>query len=223
LKLFFYRHVARIFFSKHLLKEKMLKSPNNVQIEANQGRGEIIVRGYMKAERARVENLSAPILESMQRQLEELRLQIAASSSSSSSSSAVSTPVPVPAPAAPVPVPVPVATSPAASTSQVFKLQEQIATLNARLNTLQDRMQAMEARLASSSSSSSVAASAGAGGVGRMVSDVANAVVAGVAAEVSQAATEQIHKAAMKLEDMVSPGALYNLRKVSRENVKFAW
>ncbi len=200
----------------------MLKSPNNVQIEANQGRGEIIVRGYMKAERARVENLSAPILESMQRQLEELRLQIAASSSSSSSSSAVSTPVPVPAPAAPVPVPVPVATSPAASTSQVFKLQEQIATLNARLNTLQDRLQAMEARLVASSSSS-VAASAGAGGVGRMVSDVANAVAAGVVAEVSQAATEQIHKAAMKLEDMVSPGALYNLRKVSRENVKFAW
>lgn len=202
----------------------MLKSPNNVQIEANQGRGEIIVRGYMKVDRARVENLSAPVLESMQRQLEELRMQIAAGYTVAPS------PTPSPVPAAPSPVPAVVVPAPAptvvvpavvpASTSQVFKLQEQIATLNARLNTLQDRMQVMENRSLSYSSSSS---SAGGVGVGRMVSDVANSLAAGVAAEVSQAATEQIHKAAMKLEDMVSPGALYNLRKVSKENIKFAW
>lgn len=192
----------------------MLKSPNNVQIEANQGRGEIIVRGYMKAERARVENLSSPVLESMQRQLEELRLQIAASSSSSSS-----TPVPVPVPAQVAPAPPAPASPPAVTSSQLFKLQEQIATLNARLNTLQDRMQAMESRMTSVQAPSA----ASAGGAGRLVSDVANAVAAGVVAEVSSVATEQIQKAAMKLEDMVSPGALYNLRKVSRENVKFAW
>lgn len=198
----------------------MLKSPNNVQIEANQGRGEIIVRGYMKAERARVENLSAPVLESMQRQLEELRLQITAGSISTASSSSAPLPVPAAAPTAPAAPVVQVAAAPASppvvTSSQLFKLQEQIATLNARLNTLQDRVQAMESRMASSSS-------AGAGGAGRIVSDVANAVAAGVVAEVSSVATEQIHKAAMKLEDMVSPGALYNLRKVSRENVKFAW
>jgi hypothetical protein len=191
----------------------MLKSPNNVQIEANQGRGEIVVRGYMKAERARIEQLSAPVLESMQRQLEELRLQIAAGRTGSSE--------PVPVPAAPVaPASPPAApASPPASSNQVFKLQEQIATLNARLNTMQDRLQVLEARLAAASSSivpAGASASAGAGGV-------VSLLAAGVASEVSHIATEQIQKAAMKLEDMVSPGALYNLRKVSRENIKFAW
>lgn len=200
----------------------MLKSPNNVQIEANQGRGEIIVRGYMKADRARVENLSAPVLESMQRQIEELRLQIAAGSSSTSTSttrppSSSTEPIPAvpsPSPSPPPPAPAAAATG-AATTSQIFKLQEQIATLNARLNTLQDRVLSMEARMEVSSSSSAGAM----GGVGGAVS----LVTAGLVAEVSQVATEQIHKAALRLEDMVSPGALYNLRKVSKENIKFAW
>jgi hypothetical protein len=195
----------------------MLKSPNNVQIEANQGRGEIVVRGYMKAERARIEQLSAPIIESMQRQLEELRLQIAASSTSTSP---IPVPVPVPAAAAvpAAPVVAPAATSPVSS-NQVFKLQEQIATLNARLNTMQDRIQFLETHL-SGVSVDAAAAGAGAGGI---VGAVASSLAAGVAAEVSQVATRQIQKAAMKLEDMVSPGALYNLRKVSKENIKFAW
>jgi phage shock protein A len=101
---------------------------------------------------------------------------------------------------------------------QLTRLQDQVAKLVGQINTLQDRVSVIEGRMAQlSPTSTSVAASAGGG-------NVVDAITSVVGAAAAQGAAAVVNRAAMKLEDMVSPGALYNLRKVSdRGPVRYAW
>lgn len=221
----------------------MYKSPNNIHFESNQGRGDFIFKGRIKGERVEATSLSAPELDSIASQLEDIRARIRALSSTTTTPPTTTTQpqqtgvdvvaqiqemreqlrsadlpgllaqmdeirtsrtVTVTTPSPPVPQ---------ISIQQLTRLQDQVTRLVGQLNTLQDRVSILEGRArfenASSSSSPSTVVDA--------ISDVAGSVAGSVASAV-------VNRAALKLEDMVSPGALYNLRKVSdRGPVRYAW
>jgi hypothetical protein len=102
------------------------------------------------------------------------------------------------------------------SMQQLTRLQDQVSKLVGQINTIQDRVSVIEGRLAQLSSSGSTSETT--------TSSVVGAISNAVGAAAAQGAATVINRAAMKLEDMVSPGALYNLRKVSdRGPVKYAW
>lgn len=100
---------------------------------------------------------------------------------------------------------------PATSVQQLVKIQEQVTRLVGQMNSLQDRVSILEGRVRAASATPSTAS------LTEAISDAASAAAGAAASAV-------VNRAALKLEDMVSPGALYNLRKVSdRGPVKYAW
>ena len=206
--------------------------------ESKQGQGNFIFKGRIRGERIEATSLSAPELDSISAQIEEIRGRIRALSvqplpttqSSPVESDDVlrevrevreqirSADLPsilsqmdeirasirstTAAPVAPVVIP-------QVSVQQLSKLQDQVTRLVGQVNTLQDRLSILEGRVRLDSASAPNMIEA--------ISDVASAAA-------SAAASTVVNRAALKLEDMVSPGALYNLRKVSeRGPIKYAW
>ncbi len=227
----------------------MFKSPNNLHFESKGGEGDILFKGHIKAESIEATSLTAPELSAIAAQIEEMRAQIREMSITSppppSSSPVVETaPAATPAPAEPVPTESisqtiePLisqieevrdqlrtadlprilahidelrATRQSVSIQQLTRLQDQVSKLVGQINTLQDRVSVMEGRLSQLSTT-------------RETTTTTNVIASAVGAAAAQGAANVINRAAMKLEDMVSPGALYNLRKVSdRGPVKYAW
>jgi hypothetical protein len=221
----------------------MFKAPNDMFFESKQGQGTFNFKGRIKGERIEATSLSAPELDSISSQIEDMRARICAlstggdavlqpatvSSSSSTSSDDILSQIQdvreqlrsadLPGllaqmdelrtscnkPSAPVVVP---QAPPQISIQQLTKLQDQVTRLVGQMNTLQDRMSILEGRIRLEPSSSSNT---------NVIETITDVVV-------GAAANAVVNRAAMKLEDMVSPGALYNLRKVSeRGPVKYAW
>lgn len=213
--------------------------------ESKQGQGNFIFKGRIRGERIEATSLSAPELDSISAQIEEIRGRIRALSvqplpTTQSSSTTPSSPVEsddvlrevreireqvrsadlpsilsqmdeirasirstTAAPVAPVVIP-------QVSVQQLSKLQDQVTRLVGQVNTLQDRLSILEGRVRLDSASAP-------NNMIEAISDVASAAA-------SAAASTVVNRAALKLEDMVSPGALYNLRKVSeRGPIKYAW
>ncbi len=234
----------------------MFKSPNDMYFESRQGQGAFIFKGRIKGERVEATSLSAPELDTIANQIEEIRSRIRTLTIQQPSPlTTTNTSVPTPAidatssvsdvdiltqihemrdqirsadlpgilsqmdeirasvraiPPATTPA---VASVPQVSIQQLSKLQDQVTRLVGQMNTLQDRVSILEGRMRLEASSSSVSARP----VMETISDVASAAAGAAASAV-------VNRAAMKLEDMVSPGALYNLRKVSeRGPIKYAW
>lgn len=220
----------------------MFKSPNNLVFESKGGEGDILFKGHIKAESIEATSLSAPELSAIATQIEEMRARIremsvvAPSESESASAFTSSTLVQSSATAGVSLEPLisqiedvraqlqsadlprilanidelRAARNPV-SVQQLTRLQDQVTKLVGQINSLQDRVCVIEGRMAQFSPTSSTTSI-----VGSITSVVGSAAAQGAAAVVN--------RAAMKLEDMVSPGALYNLRKVSdRGPVKYAW
>lgn len=216
----------------------MFKSPNDMLFESKQGQGSIIFKGHIKGERIEATSLSAPELDLIASQIEEIRARIRALSVGQPATLLTDA---VSAPTSPTDdvitqiqevreelrsanLPGLLAqmdeiratrssTASQVSVQQITKLQEQVTRLVGQMNTLQDRVSILEGRVRLASSSPTPPPTT----VADVVSDVASAAVGAAASAV-------VNRAALKLEDMVSPGALYNLRKVSdRGPVKYAW
>ncbi len=219
----------------------MFKSPNNLYFESKGGQGEIQFKGHIKAESIEATSLTAPELSAIATQIEEMRARIREMSVSPSEPAVVSTGASSSSSLSIEPLisqiedvreqlrsadlprilanidELRAARNPV-SVQQLTRLQDQVAKLVGQINTLQDRVSVIEGRMAQlSPTSTSVAASAGGG-------NVVDAITSVVGAAAAQGAAAVVNRAAMKLEDMVSPGALYNLRKVSdRGPVRYAW
>jgi len=95
----------------------MLRSRNDVLIEANEGRGDINIRGKVKIDYAEIQNLTSPILQDLRNQMAELK-RLSSSSQSSSSQS-----------------------------SQNNNNNNNNTLLNARLNTLEERINSIEEKI----------------------------------------------------------------------------
>lgn len=218
----------------------MFKSPNDMLFESKQGQGSFLFKGRIKGERIEATSLSAPELDSIASQIEEIRTRIRALSVQQPPASAGGAVHSQSAPPADdvlahiqevreelrsANLPGLLAqmdeiratrssTGSQLSVQQITKLQDQVTRLVGQMNTLQDRVSILEGHVRQASSSSAPAPTTT---VADVVSDVASAAVGAAASAV-------VNRAAMKLEDMVSPGALYNLRRVSdRGPVKYAW
>lgn len=234
----------------------MFKNPNDMLFESKQGQGNFIFKGRIKGERIEATSLSAPELDSISSQIEEIRGRIRALSVQplpTTQSSSSTTPHP-PSPSvefthsddvlrevceireqvrsADLPgilsqmdeirasiracnVVAPAAI-PQVSIQQLSKLQDQVTRLVGQMNTLQDRVSIIEGRVRLMDATPTPTSTATSNMI-ESISDVASAAA-------SAAAGAVVNRAAMKLEDMVSPGALYNLRKVSeRGPVRYAW
>lgn len=230
----------------------MFKSPNTIIFESKGGEGDIVFKGHIKAESIEATSLSAPELAAIATQIEEMRARIQALSVHPTPEPVVA-PAPTTTPVVPEPV-APVAPTTTSvidleplisqiadvraqlqsadiprilanidelragrqtvTLQTVTRLQDQVSKLVGQINTLQDRVSVIEGRLAQFSP----------GGTETTTRPVVEAITSVVGAAAAQGATHVLNRAAMKLEDMVSPGALYNLRKVSdRGPVKYAW
>ncbi len=223
----------------------MFKSPNNFYFESNQGNGDFIFKGRIKGERVEATSLAAPELDSIASQLEEIRERIR-SLSEQPISAPSETPSAPPSEQDEAPktpsldydnlleqirevreqlqssnIPGLLAQMdelrafsrappvPTVSMQQLTRLQDQVTRLTGQMNTLQDRVSILEGRVNVESQKASSASST---------------VVAAISEAAGSVASSVVNRAALKLEDMVSPGALYNLRKVSdRGPVKYAW
>jgi hypothetical protein len=227
-------------FVRSYKKENMFKSPNNLQFESRGGEGDILFKGHIKAESIEATSLSAPELSAITTQIEEMRARIREMSLLSPSENATTTaPVESGGSVSIEPLISQIedvreqlrsadlprilanidelrATKNPVSVQQLTRLQDQVARLVGQINTIQDRISVIEGRMAQLSPSGTT--------VGSSSNNVVNTITSVVGAAAAQGAVAVVNRAAMKLEDMVSPGALYNLRKVSdRGPVKYAW
>lgn len=218
----------------------MFKSPNHILFESKGGEGDIILKGSVKADRIEATSLSAPEITAITAQIDEMRARIHAltlvpslsdDSPTSAAVAAIETKIslePLIAQIEDVRAQLQSADLPrilatidelrttrqSVSVQQLTRLQDQVSKLVGQFNTLQDRISVIEGRLVQSSSGSSASTS------NPLVGSISSAVGSAAA----QGAVHVLNRAAMKLEDMVSPGALYNLRRVSeRGPVKYAW
>ena len=213
----------------------MFKSPNNLYFESKGGEGDILFKGHIKAESIEATSLSAPELSAIATQIEEMRQRIREMSLLSPSEPSTTVPVesssiePLISQIEDVREQLRSADLPRilanidelraarnpVSVQQLTRLQDQVSRLVGQINTLQDRVSVIEGRLSQLSPPTTAAKNG---------DNVINAISSVVGAAAAQGAAAVVNRAAMKLEDMVSPGALYNLRKVSdRGPVKYAW
>ena len=211
----------------------MFKSPNNLYFESKGGEGDILFKGHIKAESIEATSLSPPELSAIATQIEEMRQRIREMSLLPPSEPSTTVPVesssiePLISQIEDVREQLRSADLPRilanidelraarnpVSVQQLTRLQDQVSRLVGQINTLQDRMSVIEGRLAQLSPTAA-----------RSSDNIVGAITSVVGAAAAQGAAAVVNRAAMKLEDMVSPGALYNLRKVSdRGPVKYAW
>lgn len=222
----------------------MFKSPNNLYFESKGGEGDILFKGRIKAESIEATSLTAPELSAIATQIEEMRQRIremsllppserstTASPENTTTTSQSIEPLisqiedvreqlrsaDLPRILANIDE-LRVARNPV-SVQQLTRIQDQVSRLVGQINTLQDRVSVIEGRLAQLSPTAAAAAAAA-----KSSDNVVDAITSVVGTAAAQGAAAVVNRAAMKLEDMVSPGALYNLRKVSdRGPVKYAW
>lgn len=223
----------------------MFKSPNTIYFESKQGEGDIVFKGHVKADSIEATSLSAPELAAIATQIEEMRARIQ-DLSATPPTTTTTTLLPLPTTAT-TPPPSDVDLEPllaqiadvraqlqtadlprilahidelragrqTVTLQTVTRLQDQVSKLVGQINTLQDRVSVIEGRLAQMHPVGTTTSS---------TSPVIDSITSVVGAAAAQGASQVLNRAAMKLEDMVSPGALYNLRKVSdRGPVKYAW
>lgn len=222
----------------------MFKSPNTIIFESKQGEGDIVFKGHIKAESIEATSLSVPELAAIATQIEDMRARIQALSLTTAPTT-TTTPTTSESPVVPTTTNVidlePLTAQIADVRAQlqtadlprilahidelragrqtvtlqtVTRLQDQVSKLVGQINTLQDRVSVIEGRLAQMHPA----------GTTTSTSPVIDTITSAVGAAAAQGASQVLNRAAMKLEDMVSPGALYNLRKVSdRGPVKYAW
>ncbi len=217
----------------------MFKSPNNLYFESKGGEGDILFKGHIKAESIEATSLTAPELSAIATQIEEMRTRIREMSLLPASERAAVVPAESTPSASIEPLISQIedvrdqlrsadlprilanidelrASRQSVSVQQLTRLQDQVARLVGQINTLQDRVCVIEGRLAQFSPTQHAQV--------ERVSSVIDVAASAVGAAAAQGAVAVVNRAAMKLEDMVSPGALYNLRKVSdRGPVKYAW
>lgn len=115
----------------------MLKSPNDVLIESKDGRGNINMKGTVNIDTANIRNLSCNVINDIRQQVQDLRRQI--------SSATTTTTVAAPTNVSP--------TNLQSVVQQVLRQQQSQQQpndnqlINARLNTLQDRLDNLETRI----------------------------------------------------------------------------